>query len=164
MKYKKEKTICPSFGNYDKTDGQCRVCSRNDQRKKLFSVCKENTKVPNISAGNGKQIIIVYNDPAFITREIVTCSCYSPFEDLGTSVNQSVIHEYSLSEAEALGWVRTNYIMFCPIDKSYVWICPDCAEKLKGLVEEFCEEEVSWNAFTKSTHDPVKNVDVKWRI
>ena len=130
----KEKGICPSFGDYDITDGQCRVCSRNTQRKKLFTVCKSNTKVPNISVGNGKQIIIFYPDERRGRYELITCGCYSNLfvaEGPGKPTNPSSIQTCSLRKTIELGWIKTNHIQFCPPNKSYAWVCPDCAGELE---------------------------------
>lgn len=35
---------------------------------------------------------------------------------------------YSELHAKDHGWVKTDYIKFCPPDEPFVWVCPRCAK------------------------------------
>ena len=36
---------------------------------------------------------------------------------------------YSEQNAMKEGWVKTDHIKYCPPDRDFVWVCPECANK-----------------------------------
>ena len=66
-------------------------------------------------------------------KHLAICECCpitSPPEDpKDESAKQYIPHYYSEKHARDNGWKATKHIKYCPPDKDYVWVCPDCWEK-----------------------------------
>jgi hypothetical protein len=52
-------------------------------------------------------------------------------EDTIENNGKSITKYYSEQEAKKAGWMCTRNIMFCEPGKAFVWVCPDCAKKVK---------------------------------
>jgi len=63
------------------------------------------------------------------------CPCCSQSFSSGKS-NEMIPIFYSERHAKDEGWIVTKDKMFCPPDKEYAWICPDCAKKCKWTKAE----------------------------
>ncbi len=69
---------------------------------------------------------MIYTDANFKKNFI---SCNTCKEELLNNSDELILNFYSMKHAWDNGWRRVSDIRYCPPDKEYAWICPDCCKK-----------------------------------
>lgn len=65
------------------------------------------------------------------------CACHPlPKPEEAIEDPEAIPSFYSEKHAKDEGWVKTDHIKYCPPDKQYVWVCPECAAKENWRIKD----------------------------
>lgn len=73
-----------------------------------------------------KNCMIIKHDSG--KKEFFICGCY----DCNVKPEKEIQTFYSFEHAIDSGWMISAEIKYCPPNKNYMFICPDCYNKKSG--------------------------------